>query len=72
MSYGLQHTKLVFSTSAHNIIIGGMWVDHYGTLEVINHTTKDKCVLKATRSGWLGAGRFEVQGEVVDGNGSAR
>jgi hypothetical protein len=59
-------------TSAHNIIIGGMWVDHFGTLEVVNHTTKDKCVLKASRSGWLGAGRFEVQGEVIDGNGNPR
>jgi len=59
-------------TTAHNVIVGGMWVDHYGTLEVNNHTTGDKCVLRVTKSGWLGVGRFEVNGEVVDKEGVVR
>lgn len=29
----------LLSTCAHNVIIGGMWVDHFGTLEIVNHTT---------------------------------
>jgi len=59
-------------TTAHNVIIGGMWVDHYGVLEVVNHTTKDKCVLNVTKCGWLGVGRYEVQGEVFDDSGKAK
>eukprot|EP01115_Flamella_aegyptia_P000433 TRINITY_DN106242_c0_g1_i1.p1 TRINITY_DN106242_c0_g1~~TRINITY_DN106242_c0_g1_i1.p1 ORF type:complete len:444 (-),score=89.16 TRINITY_DN106242_c0_g1_i1:39-1370(-) len=41
-------------TCAHNVIVGGMWVDHFGTLEIVNHTTGDKCVVKVTKAGWLG------------------
>jgi hypothetical protein len=59
-------------TCAHNGIIGGMWVDHFGTLEVKNHTTGDKGVLKFTRAGWLGAGRFEMTGEIFDSEGTLR
>jgi len=59
-------------TCAHNVIIGGMWVDHYGDLEIINHATGDKCVLKATRCGWIGAGRFEINGDIFDGQGNLR
>jgi len=59
-------------TTAHNVIIGGMWVDHYGTLQVTNHTTGDKCILRVTKSGWLGSGRYDVQGEVVDVNGNIK
>jgi len=53
-------------TCAHNVILGGMWVDHYGTVEINNHTTGDKGILNFTRCGWLGAGRFQITGEVYD------
>jgi hypothetical protein len=46
-----------------------MWVDHFGTLEIINHTTGEKCVVKVTKTGWLGSGRYETNGEVFDKNG---
>jgi hypothetical protein len=53
-------------TIAHNVIIGGMWVDHFGTLEIINHTTGDRGVLTFSKCGWLGAGRFQISGEIFD------
>jgi len=59
-------------TCAHNVIIGGMWVDHYGNLEIVNETTGEKGVLKFTRSGWLGAGRFDLLGELKDAQGELR
>jgi len=59
-------------TCAHNVIIGGMWVDHFGTLEVINHTTGDKAVYTVSRAGWLGSGRFQVNGEIFDSKGNLR
>jgi len=49
-----------------------MWIDHYGTLEVTNKITGDKGVITFTRSGWLGAGRFELAGSIVDKDGRVR
>jgi len=53
-------------TCAHNVIIGGMWVDHWGTLEIVNHTTGDRGILTFNKCGWLGAGRFTISGEIFD------
>ncbi|GAM23883.1 hypothetical protein SAMD00019534_070580, partial [Acytostelium subglobosum LB1] len=59
-------------TSCHNIVIGYMWLDHYGDLTIKNHTTGDKCVLKFAKSGWLGAGRYSVTGEILDSEDEVR
>jgi len=56
----------------HNIIIGSLWLDHYGELTIANHTTGDKCLLKFHKAGWLGAGRYGVTGEVFDKDGNSR
>jgi len=59
-------------TCAHNVIIGSMWVDHYGEIQLVNHTTGDKCILKATKCGWLGSGRYEVNADIFDKQGKLR
>eukprot|EP01132_Coremiostelium_polycephalum_P005894 gene5894-7339_t len=59
-------------TCCHNIIIGSLWLDHYGDLTIENHETGDKCVLKFAKSGWLGAGRYSVTGEIMDSEGELR
>jgi len=59
-------------TCASNVIIGGMWVDHYGTVEFKNIVSGERCVLKFTKAGWLGAGRYNTSGEVFDKNGKLR
>jgi hypothetical protein len=79
-----------FSTAAYNVIVGSMWVDHYGgsfsfflsfsilialfctELEIKNHTTGDICTLKLSKAGWLGSGRWEVNGLVKTAEGRAR
>lgn len=53
-------------TCAHNVILGGMWVDHFGTLDIVNHTTGDRAVLVFSKCGWLGAGRFALTAEIYD------
>lgn len=60
------------TTSCHNIILGALWLDHYGELTIDNQTTGDKCVLKFNKSGWLGAGRYTVVGDVFDKSGKSR
>jgi len=59
-------------TCAHNVIVGWMWVDHFGTLEVTNKTTGDKGVVTFTRCGWLGAGRYDISGQITDKDGKIR
>lgn len=42
----------------HNVIVGSLWIEHVGTMEVVNRTTGHRCVLAfrasgATTKGWL-------------------
>ncbi|PVU98935.1 hypothetical protein BB559_001154 [Furculomyces boomerangus] len=50
------------STSVNGIITGSFWIEHYGDLNVQNHSTGDETVLTFKRSGWLGDNKFRVTG----------
>jgi len=52
----------------NNLIIGRMWIDHYGTLTVNNIKNGENCTLTFEKCGWLGKGRHEVTGCVKDSN----
>jgi len=60
------------TTACHNIIIGSLWLDHYGDLSIENHTTGEKCIMKFQKAGWLGAGRYLVTGDILDQAGNVR
>ncbi|CAJ0597352.1 unnamed protein product [Cylicocyclus nassatus] len=34
------------TTTVHNIIVGKLWIDNHGDMEIINHGTGDKCIVK--------------------------
>uniref|UniRef100_A0A803T399 Oxysterol-binding protein n=1 Tax=Anolis carolinensis TaxID=28377 RepID=A0A803T399_ANOCA len=36
------------TSTVHNIIVGKLWIDQSGDIEIINHKSKDKCQLKFT------------------------
>ncbi|KAF3817467.1 hypothetical protein GH733_012758 [Mirounga leonina] len=38
----------------HNVIIGKLWIEQYGTVEIVNHRTGDKCVLHFKPCGLFG------------------
>ncbi|KAF3860158.1 hypothetical protein F7725_000413 [Dissostichus mawsoni] len=38
----------------HNIILGKLWIEQYGTVEIVNHSTGDKCVLNFKPCGMFG------------------
>jgi Oxysterol-binding protein len=54
-----------------NLFIGGTFVDHYGTINLVNHTTKTVSSLVLTKCGWFSAGRYQVQGELLSDAGEA-
>ena len=48
------------NSKAHNVIVGGTWVDCYGDFKLSNVTTGTQCSLFFTPCGWFGSGRYEV------------
>ncbi|KAK9480133.1 Oxysterol-binding protein-domain-containing protein [Lipomyces japonicus] len=60
------------TSSVVGIITGSPVVDNYGDMEIKNHTTGDRCILKFKSRGWLGSGAYEVYGNVLDKKGVAR
>eukprot|EP00735_Rhodelphis_limneticus_P011761 TRINITY_DN48_c0_g1::TRINITY_DN48_c0_g1_i1::g.14819::m.14819 TRINITY_DN48_c0_g1::TRINITY_DN48_c0_g1_i1::g.14819 ORF type:complete len:464 (-),score=102.66,sp/Q9SR33/ORP3B_ARATH/38.06/3e-86,Oxysterol_BP/PF01237.13/5.7e-105 TRINITY_DN48_c0_g1_i1:362-1681(-) len=55
---------------AHNLLVGRTWIDYYGKMQIINHTTKERCELDFTPCGWFGAGRFQFKGYIIDADGN--
>ena len=49
------------NSTAHNVIVGGTWVDCHGDFAVLNATTGAKAALHFTPCGWFGAGRYEAR-----------
>ncbi|XP_071535193.1 oxysterol-binding protein 1 isoform X4 [Panulirus ornatus] len=43
---GNHYTWRKVSTTVHNMIVGKLWLDNHGEMEIVNHKTGDKCCLK--------------------------
>ncbi|XP_035755184.1 oxysterol-binding protein-related protein 2 isoform X3 [Egretta garzetta] len=52
----------------HNVIIGKLWLEQYGTVEIVNHSTGDKCVLNFKPCGLFGKELHRVEGHIQDKN----
>ncbi|XP_018089573.1 oxysterol binding protein like 2 L homeolog isoform X1 [Xenopus laevis] len=52
----------------HNVIIGKLWIEQYGTVEIINHSTGDKCLLNFKPCGLFGKELHRVEGYIQDKN----
>ncbi|KAG7255862.1 hypothetical protein CRUP_016697 [Coryphaenoides rupestris] len=50
----------------HNIILGSLWIEQYGTVEILNHSTGDKCVLNFKPCGMFGKELHRVEGYIQD------
>ncbi|KAG9474562.1 hypothetical protein GDO78_004710 [Eleutherodactylus coqui] len=50
----------------HNVIIGKLWIEQYGVVEIINHSTGDKCVLNFKPCGLFGKELHRVEGYIQD------
>ncbi|CAB1318420.1 unnamed protein product [Coregonus sp. 'balchen'] len=62
---------LVTST-VHNIIVGKLWIDQSGDIEIVNHRTKDTCHLKFVPYSYFSRDLpRKVTGVVADSEGTA-
>uniref|UniRef100_A0A8D0GHT4 Oxysterol-binding protein n=1 Tax=Sphenodon punctatus TaxID=8508 RepID=A0A8D0GHT4_SPHPU len=60
------------TSTVHNIIVGKLWIDQSGEIEVVNHKSKDKCQLKFTPYSYFSRDvPRKVTGVVTDADGKA-
>ncbi|XP_061130946.1 oxysterol-binding protein 1-like isoform X1 [Syngnathus typhle] len=60
------------TTTVHNIIVGKLWIDQSGEIDVINHKTGDRCHLKFTPYSYFSRDvPRKVTGVVTDKDGKA-
>ncbi|XP_049328227.1 oxysterol-binding protein 1 isoform X4 [Astyanax mexicanus] len=60
------------TTTVHNIIVGKLWIDQSGEIDVINHRTGDRCHLKFTPYSYFSRDvARKVTGVVTDKDGKA-
>jgi len=65
-----EHFKWVaVKTVVHNIIMGRLWIDHYGEFEVVNKSTGEKAKIRMKECGWFSKNWHELDGHVLDANG---
>uniref|UniRef100_H3DJU4 Oxysterol-binding protein n=1 Tax=Tetraodon nigroviridis TaxID=99883 RepID=H3DJU4_TETNG len=50
----------------HNIIVGQLWIEQYGNVEVINHRTGERCLLNFKPCGLFGRELHKVEGYILD------
>uniref|UniRef100_H2RXS5 Oxysterol-binding protein n=1 Tax=Takifugu rubripes TaxID=31033 RepID=H2RXS5_TAKRU len=50
----------------HNIIVGQLWIEQYGNVEVLNHKTGDRCNITFKPCGLFGKELHKVEGYILD------
>lgn len=50
----------------HNVIVGKMWIEQYGTMEIVNKQNGMKAVLSFKPAGWASKDLHRVEGTIYD------
>lgn len=66
-NYSWGHAK----TTAHNILVGSMWVEHHGDFTIKCKESGIEARLHLHPSSWLGSGRYRMWADVVDSEGNS-
>jgi len=69
---GNHYTWRKVKTVVHNIVIGKLWIDQHGEMEIINHFTGDKCHMKFEPYSYFGGVAKKVTGTVINGRQNDR
>ncbi|XP_071962881.1 oxysterol-binding protein-related protein 1-like isoform X2 [Antedon mediterranea] len=64
--YGESYTWHSISSAVHNLIVGKVWIEQYGHMEIVNHKTGDRCFLHFKPAGWFGKDLHRVEGYIID------
>lgn len=64
---GNHYTWHKVKTLVHNLIIGNLWIENNGEMEVMNHKTHDKCHVEFEKYSYFGGGETKkVTGKVTN------
>ncbi|KJE96930.1 hypothetical protein CAOG_09049 [Capsaspora owczarzaki ATCC 30864] len=70
---GDHYTWRKVTTTVHNIIVGKLWIDQHGEMEIVNHTTKERCSMKYYAYSYFSSEKpRKVTGEVMDETGKCK
>ena len=65
-SSGNHYTWGKVKTIVHNIVLGKLWIDNVGKMELINHCTGDKCHLEFEPYSFFGGIEKKVHGCIIN------
>src|ERR1700761_580624 len=60
------------STWMRNLMAGTKYLEHTGELKVINHTTRETCVLTFKESSFFAGTKHEIVGHVMNSSGAKK
>lgn len=60
------------NTAVYNLIMGKMWIDHSGTLRVVNHNSGDVVEIEFKPTGWRTTDPKRLEGYAYDSDGVPR
>lgn len=62
------------TSCVHNLVVGRMWLDNYGEMEIVNRGSGVKCVISFNKTGWMSDSRSfaTVKGVVYGADGVAK
>lgn len=66
--WGEAYTWSNVNCCVHNIIVGKLWIEQYGTMEIVNVATGHKAVLTFKPAGWFSKDLHRVEGYIMDKN----
>lgn len=52
--------------SVHNIIVGKLWIEHHGTMEIICNETGLKASIQLKPAGWFHNELHRIEGFITD------
>ncbi|XP_060063801.1 oxysterol-binding protein-related protein 1-like [Ylistrum balloti] len=64
--HGEVYTWSNVNCCVHNVIVGKIWIEHYGVMEILCHKTGWKSILNFKQSGWFGKDLHKVEGYIYD------
>lgn len=57
------------TTNIYNIIMGKIYIDNTGTVEMSNYTTGDRATIIFKKKGWFEKASHELEAHIFDSNG---
>ena len=66
LRHGEVYTWENVNCSVHNIIVGKLWVEHHGRMEIINHKTGHRADITFKKSNMFSRDVHRLEGAILD------